>query len=196
MHLFHILLYLTDRCMKLYPVHPGFESLLTLVSLDIDLWFVKLKGVEVAFWLPLANVLNLLWRQVLLFVDSSLLVIKKQVRFNNFLFPSVCWNQEFNSLLRWQLKIFNLFLRVATWRSAERVGYCVYKQVVCEGGKKTWKKITSLWLLIDHSFFGNEWQKRWCALSSNIFYYYGSEKGGKATIMIRCVITSVGGSYF
>ncbi|ROI36333.1 Src kinase-associated phosphoprotein 2 [Anabarilius grahami] len=28
----------------------------------------------------------------------------------------------------------------------------------------------------DHSFFGNEWQKRWCALSSNIFYYYGSEK--------------------
>ncbi|XP_029927397.1 src kinase-associated phosphoprotein 2 isoform X2 [Myripristis murdjan] len=28
----------------------------------------------------------------------------------------------------------------------------------------------------DHSFFGTEWQKRWCALSSNIFYYYGSEK--------------------
>ncbi|XP_055065605.1 src kinase-associated phosphoprotein 2 [Misgurnus anguillicaudatus] len=28
----------------------------------------------------------------------------------------------------------------------------------------------------DHSFFGNEWQKRWCALSNNIFYYYGSEK--------------------
>uniref|UniRef100_A0A671KYQ6 Src kinase-associated phosphoprotein 2 n=1 Tax=Sinocyclocheilus anshuiensis TaxID=1608454 RepID=A0A671KYQ6_9TELE len=38
------------------------------------------------------------------------------------------------------------------------------------------KKITSLQLLIDHSFFGNEWQKRWCALSNNIFYYYGSEK--------------------
>lgn len=29
----------------------------------------------------------------------------------------------------------------------------------------------------DHSFFGTEWQKRWCALSHNIFYYYGSEKG-------------------
>lgn len=29
----------------------------------------------------------------------------------------------------------------------------------------------------DHSFFGPEWQKRWCALSQNIFYYYGSEKG-------------------
>lgn len=117
-----------------------FESLLTLVSLDIELWFLNLKRVEVAFWLPLANVLNLLWRQVLLFVDSSLLVIKKQVRFNTFLFPSVCWNQEFNSLLQWQLKIFNLFLRVATWRSAERVCYCVYKQVVCEGKKKTWEK--------------------------------------------------------
>jgi hypothetical protein len=29
----------------------------------------------------------------------------------------------------------------------------------------------------DHSFFGSEWQKRWCALSSNTFYYYGNEKG-------------------
>lgn len=28
----------------------------------------------------------------------------------------------------------------------------------------------------DHSFFGTEWQKRWCALSHNIFYYYGSER--------------------
>ncbi|XP_071397122.1 src kinase-associated phosphoprotein 2 [Centroberyx affinis] len=28
----------------------------------------------------------------------------------------------------------------------------------------------------DHSFFGTEWQKRWCALSNHIFYYYGSEK--------------------
>ncbi|XP_074539911.1 src kinase-associated phosphoprotein 2 [Halichoeres trimaculatus] len=28
----------------------------------------------------------------------------------------------------------------------------------------------------DHSFFGTEWQKRWCALSHQIFYYYGSEK--------------------
>ncbi|KAJ3597545.1 hypothetical protein NHX12_001068 [Muraenolepis orangiensis] len=28
----------------------------------------------------------------------------------------------------------------------------------------------------DHSFFGIEWQKRWCALSSNTFYYYGNEK--------------------
>ncbi|KAA0703035.1 Src kinase-associated phosphoprotein 2 [Triplophysa tibetana] len=28
----------------------------------------------------------------------------------------------------------------------------------------------------DHSFFGNEWQKRWCALSNNIFYYYGGDK--------------------
>ncbi|KAG7276014.1 hypothetical protein CRUP_004411 [Coryphaenoides rupestris] len=29
----------------------------------------------------------------------------------------------------------------------------------------------------DHSFFGTEWQKRWCALSSSTFYYYGNEKG-------------------
>lgn len=28
----------------------------------------------------------------------------------------------------------------------------------------------------DHSFFGAEWQKRWCALSNNVFYYYGSDK--------------------
>ncbi|XP_056142649.1 src kinase-associated phosphoprotein 2 [Lampris incognitus] len=28
----------------------------------------------------------------------------------------------------------------------------------------------------DHSFFGTEWQKRWCALSSHTFYYYGSDK--------------------
>ncbi|XP_026855851.2 src kinase-associated phosphoprotein 2 [Electrophorus electricus] len=28
----------------------------------------------------------------------------------------------------------------------------------------------------DHSFFGPEWQKRWCALSNHTFYYYGSEK--------------------
>uniref|UniRef100_A0A8C6WKH0 Src kinase-associated phosphoprotein 2 n=1 Tax=Neogobius melanostomus TaxID=47308 RepID=A0A8C6WKH0_9GOBI len=28
----------------------------------------------------------------------------------------------------------------------------------------------------DHSFFGTEWQKRWCALNQNIFYYYGSDK--------------------
>ncbi|XP_059909588.1 src kinase-associated phosphoprotein 2 isoform X2 [Gadus macrocephalus] len=28
----------------------------------------------------------------------------------------------------------------------------------------------------EHSFFGTEWQKRWCALSSNTFYYYGNEK--------------------
>ncbi|KAK5862412.1 hypothetical protein PBY51_017812 [Eleginops maclovinus] len=28
----------------------------------------------------------------------------------------------------------------------------------------------------DHSFFGTEWQKRWCALSQHTFYYYGNEK--------------------
>ncbi|XP_022624188.1 src kinase-associated phosphoprotein 2 isoform X1 [Seriola dumerili] len=28
----------------------------------------------------------------------------------------------------------------------------------------------------DHSFFGTEWQKRWCALSQHTFYYYGSER--------------------
>ncbi|XP_037532937.1 src kinase-associated phosphoprotein 2 [Nematolebias whitei] len=28
----------------------------------------------------------------------------------------------------------------------------------------------------DYSFFGIEWQKRWCALSQHTFYYYGSEK--------------------
>lgn len=28
----------------------------------------------------------------------------------------------------------------------------------------------------DHSFFGSEWQKRWCVLNNFIFYYFGSEK--------------------
>ncbi|XP_078109256.1 src kinase-associated phosphoprotein 2 [Sander vitreus] len=28
----------------------------------------------------------------------------------------------------------------------------------------------------DHSFFGTEWQKRWCALNHHTFYYYGSER--------------------
>ncbi|XP_062330806.1 src kinase-associated phosphoprotein 1 isoform X1 [Osmerus eperlanus] len=28
----------------------------------------------------------------------------------------------------------------------------------------------------DHSFFGSEWQKRWCVLNNTIFYYYGNEK--------------------
>lgn len=28
----------------------------------------------------------------------------------------------------------------------------------------------------EHSFFSTEWQKRWCALSHQTFYYYGSEK--------------------
>ncbi|NWI93568.1 SKAP1 protein, partial [Pitta sordida] len=28
----------------------------------------------------------------------------------------------------------------------------------------------------EHSFFGSEWQKRWCVLNRKAFYYYGSEK--------------------
>lgn len=28
----------------------------------------------------------------------------------------------------------------------------------------------------DHSFFGPEWQKRWCVLNNSIFYYFGSDK--------------------
>lgn len=32
-------------------------------------------------------------------------------------------------------------------------------------------------LFIDHSFFGSEWQKRWCVLNNVIFYYFGTEKG-------------------
>lgn len=30
---------------------------------------------------------------------------------------------------------------------------------------------------LDHSFFGSEWQKRWCVLNNSIFYYFGSDKG-------------------
>lgn len=28
----------------------------------------------------------------------------------------------------------------------------------------------------DHSFFGSEWQKRWCVLNNLIFYYFGTDK--------------------
>ncbi|NXG00529.1 SKAP1 protein, partial [Sakesphorus luctuosus] len=28
----------------------------------------------------------------------------------------------------------------------------------------------------DHSFFGSEWQKRWCVLNRRTFYYYANEK--------------------
>ncbi|KAM3591375.1 uncharacterized protein V6R79_000978 [Siganus canaliculatus] len=28
----------------------------------------------------------------------------------------------------------------------------------------------------DHTFFGSEWQKRWCVLNSQVFYYFGSDK--------------------
>ncbi|XP_048869607.1 src kinase-associated phosphoprotein 1 isoform X1 [Brienomyrus brachyistius] len=28
----------------------------------------------------------------------------------------------------------------------------------------------------DHSFFGSEWQRRWCVLNNTIFYYFGSDK--------------------
>ncbi|NXP17622.1 SKAP1 protein, partial [Scytalopus superciliaris] len=28
----------------------------------------------------------------------------------------------------------------------------------------------------DHSFFGSEWQKRWCVLNKKTFYYYANEK--------------------
>ncbi|XP_047466006.1 src kinase-associated phosphoprotein 1 isoform X2 [Mugil cephalus] len=28
----------------------------------------------------------------------------------------------------------------------------------------------------EHSFFGPEWQKRWCVLNNSIFYYFGTEK--------------------
>lgn len=37
----------------------------------------------------------------------------------------------------------------------------------------------------DHSFFGTEWQKRWCALSHHTFYYYGSEKGDVSLSVIH-----------
>ncbi|KFQ55364.1 Src kinase-associated phosphoprotein 1, partial [Pelecanus crispus] len=28
----------------------------------------------------------------------------------------------------------------------------------------------------EHSFFGSEWQKRWCVLNKRTFYYYANEK--------------------
>lgn len=29
---------------------------------------------------------------------------------------------------------------------------------------------------LEHSFFGSEWQKRWCVLNRRTFYYYANEK--------------------
>uniref|UniRef100_A0A8C0B9P9 Src kinase-associated phosphoprotein 1 n=1 Tax=Buteo japonicus TaxID=224669 RepID=A0A8C0B9P9_9AVES len=31
-------------------------------------------------------------------------------------------------------------------------------------------------MLFEHSFFGSEWQKRWCVLNRRTFYYYANEK--------------------
>lgn len=42
----------------------------------------------------------------------------------------------------------------------------------------------------DHSFFGTEWQKRWCALSHQTFYYYGSERGASFLFCIFLHISS------
>lgn len=45
-------------------------------------------------------------------------------------------------------------------------------------------------LSLDHSFFGSEWQKRWCVLNNSIFYYFGSEKGLFEMPMFRNIIGS------
>ncbi|XP_040857173.1 src kinase-associated phosphoprotein 1 isoform X2 [Ochotona curzoniae] len=39
----------------------------------------------------------------------------------------------------------------------------------------------------DHSFFGSEWQKRWCVVSRGLFYYYANEKSKqpKGTFFIK-----------
>lgn len=39
----------------------------------------------------------------------------------------------------------------------------------------------------DHSFFGSEWQKRWCVVSRGLFYYYANEKSKqpKGTFVIK-----------
>ncbi|XP_024602172.1 src kinase-associated phosphoprotein 1 [Neophocaena asiaeorientalis asiaeorientalis] len=39
----------------------------------------------------------------------------------------------------------------------------------------------------DHSFFGSEWQKRWCVVSRGLFYYYANEKSKqpKGTFLIK-----------
>nr|XP_040124816.1 src kinase-associated phosphoprotein 1 isoform X2 [Ictidomys tridecemlineatus] len=39
----------------------------------------------------------------------------------------------------------------------------------------------------DHSFFGSEWQKRWCVVSRGFFYYYANEKSKqpKGTFLIK-----------
>ncbi|XP_058561557.1 src kinase-associated phosphoprotein 1 isoform X3 [Neofelis nebulosa] len=39
----------------------------------------------------------------------------------------------------------------------------------------------------DHSFFGSEWQKRWCVISRGLFYYYANEKSKqpKGTFLIK-----------
>ncbi|MBZ3886791.1 Src kinase-associated phosphoprotein 1, partial [Sciurus carolinensis] len=38
-----------------------------------------------------------------------------------------------------------------------------------------------------HSFFGSEWQKRWCVISRGFFYYYANEKSKqpKGTFLIK-----------
>ncbi|OXB73273.1 UNVERIFIED_CONTAM: hypothetical protein H355_001486 [Colinus virginianus] len=42
--------------------------------------------------------------------------------------------------------------------------------------KRRKENVTQVILIADHSFLGFEWQKRWCAISKTVFYYYGSDK--------------------
>lgn len=55
----------------------------------------------------------------------------------------------------------------------------IYKNHNAYSHQNTLENSLCMWFspFTDHSFFGTEWQKRWCALSHHTFYYYGSEKG-------------------
>lgn len=55
---------------------------------------------------------------------------------------------------------------------------------------RTSSNVITIHFFLDHSFFGSEWQKRWCILNNLIFYYFGTEKGLYET-SYRNIIDSV-----
>uniref|UniRef100_A0A669F8T1 Src kinase-associated phosphoprotein 1 n=1 Tax=Oreochromis niloticus TaxID=8128 RepID=A0A669F8T1_ORENI len=59
------------------------------------------------------------------------------------------------------------------------VGDCKLTAVLMAGSSFVWAIVGALQKFVRdvyHSFFGPEWQKRWCILNNSIFYYFGSEK--------------------
>ncbi|ERE68127.1 src kinase-associated phosphoprotein 1 [Cricetulus griseus] len=70
------------------------------------------------------------------------------------------------------------------------VGYCQSVENILRGAQELDTIIKQGYLekkSKDHSFFGSEWQKRWCVVSRGLFLYYANEKSKqpKGTFLIK-----------